>query len=71
MDKLVCPAGRFDLKKLTVCVSLALPFVAQAQSTDAGTTAMRVPRRHWISRSATRRNRYRSSPSSASKIRAC
>lgn len=40
MDKLVSPAGRCNLKKLSVCVALALPFVAQAQSTDAGTTSM-------------------------------
>ena len=40
MDKLVGPAGRFNLKTLTACVGLALPFFAQAQSTDAGTTSM-------------------------------
>ena len=40
MDKLVSPAGRLNLKTLTACVGLALPFVAQAQSTDAGTTSM-------------------------------
>ena len=40
MDKLVCPTGRLHVKTLTLCVSLALPFVAQAQSTDAGTTSM-------------------------------
>lgn len=40
MDKLVCPSGRLHVKTLTLCVSLALPFVAQAQSTDAGTTSM-------------------------------
>lgn len=40
MEKLVIAAGRQQLKTLTVCVGLALPFLAQAQSTDAGTTSM-------------------------------
>jgi len=40
MDKLVRPAGHLHLTTLTVCVGLALPLLAQAQSTDAGTTSM-------------------------------
>ncbi|WP_137174018.1 TonB-dependent siderophore receptor [Massilia sp. HP4] len=44
MEKQVSANGRRNLKTLTVCVSLALPFAAQAQSTEsntaAGTTAM-------------------------------
>ena len=45
MEKLVGASARFQLKTLTVCVGLALPFVVQAQSTEtsntaAGTTSM-------------------------------
>jgi len=47
MEKQVSATGRRQLKALTVCVGLALPFLAQAQSTEtgasntaAGTTSM-------------------------------